>query len=113
VILLDRDDVPSEDLPRKGTLHTLHSHGLLARGPEILEQLFPGITASWIERGGMLCDVHAQIPFYAGGVPFARAASDMRCIVVILDAARGFPVAACLARRLHFTHVLQSDVHHS
>ena len=44
VVLLERDELPRTAAPRKGTPHAVHPHGLLARGREIMEALFPGFT---------------------------------------------------------------------
>ena len=44
VVLFERDTLPDNAAPRKGTPHAVHPHGLLARGREVLEMLFPGIT---------------------------------------------------------------------
>ncbi|MFI7545118.1 FAD-dependent oxidoreductase [Actinoplanes sp. NPDC049599] len=44
VTIVDRDEILGIDVPRKGTPHTVHAHGLHARGQLILEELFPGFT---------------------------------------------------------------------
>ena len=44
VTIVERDEVLGVDVPRKGTPHTVHAHGLHARGHLILEELFPGFT---------------------------------------------------------------------
>lgn len=44
VTIFERDALPDSPDPRKSVPQGRHSHGLLARGREILEQLFPGFT---------------------------------------------------------------------
>jgi 2-polyprenyl-6-methoxyphenol hydroxylase-like FAD-dependent oxidoreductase len=41
VTLIERDGVATEQKPRKGVPQGHHVHGLLAKGQEILSQLFP------------------------------------------------------------------------
>ncbi len=71
VVLLERDELPDGPAPRKGTPHAVHPHGLLARGREALEEIFPGFTQSLVERGAMLGDLQRDIAFDAGGQRFA------------------------------------------
>lgn len=44
VTVLDRDAFPETPAHRKGIPQSHHAHGLLERGREIIEQLFPGIV---------------------------------------------------------------------
>ncbi|MBR7831961.1 FAD-binding monooxygenase [Actinospica durhamensis] len=44
VLVVERDEVLGVSSPRKGAPHTVHAHGLHARGHLILEELFPGLT---------------------------------------------------------------------
>lgn len=54
VIVLERDALSAVgDGPRKGVPQGRHLHALLARGLQIVEQLFPGLTAE-LEAGGAL-----------------------------------------------------------
>ena len=71
VVLLERDDLPSQAAARKGTPHAVHPHGLLARGREVLEQLFPGFTDAMVARGGLLGDLQRDAAFEAGRQRFA------------------------------------------
>lgn len=63
VRVLERDQLPEGAGPRKGTPQAGHAHGLLARGREILEELFPGFTAAMLARGGLVGDLQANAPF--------------------------------------------------
>ena len=44
VLIVDRDKVLGVQKPRRGAPHTVHAHGLHARGHLIMEELFPGLT---------------------------------------------------------------------
>ncbi|NRF70752.1 FAD-dependent monooxygenase [Aquincola sp. S2] len=72
VWLLERDALPDGPAPRKGTPQALHAHGLLARGREILESLFPGFTAALEAQGALVGDLQANAPFVAAGRRFAH-----------------------------------------
>ena len=51
-MLVDRDRVLGVREARRGTPHTRHAHGLHARGHQILEELFPGLTDE-LRRAGV------------------------------------------------------------
>ena len=42
VMILDRDDLPDDAIPRPGVPQGKHPHGLLGGGVKALENLFPG-----------------------------------------------------------------------
>lgn len=44
VVVVDRDKIVGVKEPRRGAPHTVHAHGLHARGHLIIEDLFPGLT---------------------------------------------------------------------
>lgn len=73
VLLLERDALPDGPALRKGTPQALQPHGLLARGREVLEELFPGITATWMAQGASAGDLGEQVAFVADGARFAQA----------------------------------------
>lgn len=77
VWLLERDELPDGPQPRKGTPHAAHTHGLLAGGRMILEDLFPGLTQSLIDVGAAACDLGQGSIFIAGGRRFARAPAGL------------------------------------
>jgi hypothetical protein len=57
VILLERDQYPENATPREGVPQARHLHALLARGHQIVEDLFPGISEDWCQAGGEFLDV--------------------------------------------------------
>ena len=73
VVLLERDPLPEHAAPRKGTPHAIHPHGLLARGRQVLDELFPGFTDALVAQGALSGDVGSEVAVDAGGRRFARA----------------------------------------
>lgn len=71
VLVLERDLLPADARPRKGTPQVLHAHGLLARGREVIEALFPGFTEALAAQGAQVRDMQANAPFVADGQRFA------------------------------------------
>jgi flavin-dependent dehydrogenase len=82
VVLLERDELPDRPAPRKGTPHAVHPHGLLARGREILERLFPGFSDALIEQGALAGDVAADVAVDANGQRFAQGKSGLMALAV-------------------------------
>jgi 2-polyprenyl-6-methoxyphenol hydroxylase-like FAD-dependent oxidoreductase len=108
VWLLERDALPEGAAARKGTPQAMHAHGLLARGREILESLFPGFTAALVAQGALAGDLQANAPFVAGGRRFAHEAAcgmqGLACSRVAIEAEVRRRVLA-LARVRAFTEV--------
>jgi 2-polyprenyl-6-methoxyphenol hydroxylase-like FAD-dependent oxidoreductase len=65
VTLVERDPLPASALDRKGVPQGRHTHGLLPRGAQILDELFPGLLA------GLVAD----------GVPVLRAPREFRVVL--------------------------------
>ena len=84
VTVLDRDELPAEAVERKGAPQALHAHGLLVRGREIVEELFPGITEEMLADGAMLGDMQNQAKLFSEGRSLAAAPSD----IIVLAASR-------------------------
>ncbi|GAB2851747.1 FAD-binding monooxygenase [Actinocorallia aurea] len=82
VTVLDRDEFGASGAPRKGVPQGHHSHGLLARGREILEEFFPGFTAELVERGAVLCDAQDDCVWYNDGHRMLPAPSDLQALAV-------------------------------
>jgi 2-polyprenyl-6-methoxyphenol hydroxylase-like FAD-dependent oxidoreductase len=77
VVLIERDALPAGDANRKGVPQGVHAHGLLARGREILEQLFPGFTDELAARGARIGDLQANLAFVAGRRRFCSATAGV------------------------------------
>ena len=63
--------------PRRGTPQGRHIHALLARGQQILEQLFPGFTAELAGHGAPTGDVLGDARLLFGGHRLARTESGL------------------------------------
>lgn len=77
VTVLERDALPSEAVPRKGVPQGRHTHGLLARGREVLEQLFPGISNELVGAGANFGDLLDKVYWYNHGVCLYSAPSAL------------------------------------
>lgn len=82
VVLLERDALSEKPAPRKGTPHAAHPHGLLARGCQILEKLFPGFSDALIAQGAVAADVAMDVAVAANGRRFARGTSGLMGLAV-------------------------------
>ena len=70
VTLVDRDAMPEIGVDRRGVPQGRHLHGLHPRGREILEELFPGITARLVAAGAPTGDVLGNLRWQLGGHRF-------------------------------------------
>lgn len=76
VTIVDRDELAGVTAPRRGVPQGPHAHALLARGQQVLEDLFPGLTAEfaaadmplldmgemhWYLEGQRLCNAHTGL----------------------------------------------------
>src|SRR5215468_10851080 len=78
VTVLERDAFPATDTSRKGVPQGRHTHGLLARGSAVLEELFPGYTNEVVEQsGGLLGDIANDVIWIGHNVALATDKSDM------------------------------------
>jgi 2-polyprenyl-6-methoxyphenol hydroxylase-like FAD-dependent oxidoreductase len=82
VVILERDALSEKPAPRKGTPHAVHPHGLLARGCQILERLFPGFSDALIAQGAVAADVAMDVAVAANGRRFARGTSGLMGLAV-------------------------------
>jgi 2-polyprenyl-6-methoxyphenol hydroxylase-like FAD-dependent oxidoreductase len=77
VLVLDRDDLAAVTGPRRGVPQARHIHALLPRGREILERLFPGLTAELRADGAAGGDLLGNARLHLGGHRFVRAESQL------------------------------------
>jgi 2-polyprenyl-6-methoxyphenol hydroxylase-like FAD-dependent oxidoreductase len=82
VTILERDALPQQAEPRKGVPHGRHAHGLLARGREALEEMFPGLTEELISAGAVAGDTLADGAWFNHGVYLATGPSGLRSILL-------------------------------
>jgi 2-polyprenyl-6-methoxyphenol hydroxylase-like FAD-dependent oxidoreductase len=67
VTVIDRDELSQTSTHRRGVPHGRHVHGLLARGQQVLEELFPGLTAELVAHGAPAGDMLANARLYFSG----------------------------------------------
>jgi 2-polyprenyl-6-methoxyphenol hydroxylase-like FAD-dependent oxidoreductase len=66
VLILERDRFSARPEPRKGIPQSYHPHVLLVQGQQILEQLFPGLTAQLSLEGALEIDWTADFRWHLG-----------------------------------------------
>src|SRR5687768_14588911 len=81
VILVERDGLSGSG-PRKGVPQGRHTHALLARGGQIVERLFPGITAELVNDGAVLADPLADAWRFINGGYYCRQPCGRKGILV-------------------------------
>jgi 2-polyprenyl-6-methoxyphenol hydroxylase-like FAD-dependent oxidoreductase len=77
VVVVERDELPAGAEHRRGVPQGRHVHGLLARGGEALEELFPGMTRGLIGHGVPVGDMLADTRLYFGGHLFRAGTSGL------------------------------------
>ncbi|GAB3473564.1 FAD-dependent oxidoreductase [Amycolatopsis cihanbeyliensis] len=66
VLVVDRDGLLGVTTPRRGVPQGAHIHGLLARGHQILDELFDGFTDDALAAGALTGDLGEHRWFFAG-----------------------------------------------
>jgi 2-polyprenyl-6-methoxyphenol hydroxylase-like FAD-dependent oxidoreductase len=84
VTVVDRDELVPGSKPRRGAPQGRHIHALLARGQQVLEELFPGLTAELAGHGAPIGDVLGDARLLFGGQRLARTETGL----VALSASR-------------------------
>ena len=82
VTVLERDTLPEAHEPRKGVPQGRHAHGLLARGREVLDQLFPGLSEEMVAQGAVYGDVVDEVLWFNHGVYLLNAPSALLGLLV-------------------------------
>ncbi|HEU4998433.1 MAG TPA: FAD-dependent monooxygenase [Lapillicoccus sp.] len=82
VVVVDRDSFDDSVIARRGTPQARHLHGLLARGHEVLETLFPGLTAELVDAGAPIGDMLVNTRLSFGGQRFAAGPSGLTALCV-------------------------------
>jgi 2-polyprenyl-6-methoxyphenol hydroxylase-like FAD-dependent oxidoreductase len=82
VTVIERDQLPADGRPRRGVPQGRHLHGLLPRGRQALEALFPGLMDELIGAGAPRAEFLREVRFVLSGYELARGD------------ARGFAVGA-------------------
>ncbi|MCX5214650.1 FAD-binding monooxygenase [Kitasatospora sp. NBC_00240] len=82
VTVLERDALPQGGAPRRGVPQSHHSHGMLSRGFDVLEELFPGLGEDLVAGGALVCDAQADVRWFNDGHELLRAPSGLPCLLV-------------------------------
>jgi 2-polyprenyl-6-methoxyphenol hydroxylase-like FAD-dependent oxidoreductase len=76
VTVIERDRLPELGASRKGVPQDRHAHGLLARGSQILESMFPGFGSDMKLLGAQLATVLRDGAFVLDGQRMPRQQAD-------------------------------------
>jgi 2-polyprenyl-6-methoxyphenol hydroxylase-like FAD-dependent oxidoreductase len=76
VTIIDRDPLLGTG-HRKGVPQSQHAHAILAKGREVLEELFPGLTADLSAVGALAVDLPNDLNWHSGPYPLSREPSDL------------------------------------
>jgi 2-polyprenyl-6-methoxyphenol hydroxylase-like FAD-dependent oxidoreductase len=101
VTVLDRDELAACHSQRRGVPQGRHIHALLARGQQVLEDLFPGLTAELMDHGAPAGDMLNDARLYFNGHRLRQAASGL----FVLSASRAFLESHVRARVRTMTRV--------
>lgn len=102
VTLVDRDEFPAAGEHRRGVPQGRHTHGLLASGRGVLDELFPGFSKALLDAGGATGDIVRESRWYFEGGCHVRAASGLNGLLV----SRPFLEGAVRERVLALPNVL-------
>ena len=80
VTLIERDVYPDSPETRRGIPQANHVHGLLLRGRQVLEQLFPGLQDEMIAEGAPLLDMASDFAWYTRSGWGIRFPSDLKVL---------------------------------
>ncbi|WP_351234366.1 FAD-binding monooxygenase [Streptomyces sp. NPDC002133] len=82
VVVVDRDILAGVTEPRRGVPQGRQVHGLQARGQQIIEELFPGMTKQIVADGGAVGDMGENIRWYLNGKRLAKAQTGLTALTV-------------------------------
>ncbi|WP_229820958.1 MULTISPECIES: FAD-dependent oxidoreductase [Streptomyces] len=82
VVVVDRDVLPDSPANRRGTPQGRHVHGLLARGQQIMEEYFPGVTEELRAAGAVTGDVVGNVRWILDGVPMSKGHAGLLTVSV-------------------------------
>jgi 2-polyprenyl-6-methoxyphenol hydroxylase-like FAD-dependent oxidoreductase len=80
VTVIDRDELLGADGPRRAVPQGSHIHGLLARGQQILDELFPGFTEELVGLGVPVGDFGTSLSWYFNGRMMKKTETGLVCV---------------------------------
>ncbi|MFF5788522.1 FAD-dependent oxidoreductase [Streptomyces sp. NPDC012693] len=79
VLVVERDAITGTTTARKGVGQGRHVHGLLARGQQILDELFPGFTQEAVEAGIPTGDL-GELRWFFNGRRLSPGTTGLICV---------------------------------
>ncbi|MGR6975156.1 FAD-dependent oxidoreductase [Streptomyces cynarae] len=79
VLVVERDAIEGTSTARKGVGQGRHVHGLLARGQQILDELFPGFTRDAVEAGIPTGDL-GELRWFFNGRRLSPGTTGLICV---------------------------------
>ncbi|WP_335936519.1 FAD-dependent oxidoreductase [Streptomyces sp. PTD5-9] len=79
VVIVERDDMSPSAEARRGVPQGRHVHGLLARGQQILDELFPGFTEEAVAAGIPTGDL-GELRWYFNGRRLRPSTTGLVCV---------------------------------
>lgn len=80
VTVVDRDEFTEARGPRRAVPQGHHIHALLARGKQILDELFPGFTEELVSIGVPVGDFGTSLSWYFNGEMIKKAETGLVCV---------------------------------
>ena len=80
VTVIDRDDLSGPVEPRRAIPQGHHIHALLARGQQILDEMFPGFTEELVSLGVPVGDFGTSLSWYFNGEMIQKAETGLVCV---------------------------------
>ncbi|MEU9834995.1 FAD-dependent monooxygenase [Streptosporangium sp. NPDC048047] len=80
VLIVDRDVLIGVEGPRRGCPQSRHINGLLARGQQVMEELYPGITEELFADGVPTGDLAGNVRWYFHGKPIKQQHAGLVCV---------------------------------
>lgn len=82
VTVVERDKLPNRPVDRKGVPHGRHLHALLVRGEQILNELFPGLSADLEDAGALRLNAGRDLLWVHDGACNDRFEGEMTVLTL-------------------------------
>src|SRR5680860_192297 len=82
VVILERDSLPSTGTHRKGIPQGRHVHALMAKGLQVIERMFPGISDDLVAQGAVPANAGADVIWFQQGGYHCEAVSKTTPILI-------------------------------
>ncbi|MEV4625745.1 FAD-binding monooxygenase [Micromonospora sp. NPDC049523] len=80
VTIIERDEVTGVSGPRRAIPQGHHIHALLARGKQILDEVFPGFTDELVSIGVPVGDFGTSLSWYFNGEMIRKTETGLTCV---------------------------------